>query len=73
MNPYTENLNFDWLTSHTLYFGGLLMKDSKGNMLEFILNDFLEEYNGKIIKPEVEDFECALIKSRSLPEDRHMD
>lgn len=52
-HPYKEEYNVEWLNSHTLYIKGLLKSDVKGEVVETILNDFLENYGGKVISYQV--------------------
>ena len=65
MNPYKDEHNTQWLNSHTMFIGGMFKNDSKGRILENILNDFLERHNGKIIKPKLLDMEIGFRKSLS--------
>ena len=72
---YTENNNLqmwplriwsdnEWLNSHTLYFRGLLMHDGQGKLWEAILNEYLEEYGGKIIKIQYANWENEKFEKR---------
>lgn len=50
--PFKKEFDAEWLNSHTLYFRGLLKHDGQGKLFEAIVNEFVEDYGGRIVKVE---------------------
>ena len=67
MHPYRDKFDTEWLNSHTLFIKGLLKNDTRGEVLESILNEHLEFSGGKVIRPDSADCEVVYRKIRSQP------
>ena len=66
MHPYVDDINDDWLRSHTLFVKGLLKSDSKGELLESILNEKLEKFGGRVLNLKIPEHDYANVKRNSL-------
>lgn len=67
-NPYVEDYSVEWMSSHTLFIRGMLKSDSKGGLLETILNETLEKHGGRVINLKLTDQVLPLTKKiRSIP------
>ena len=62
IHPFAEDYNDDWLRSHTLLIRGLLKSDTKGELLESILNERLERHGGRVMNLKVSQADSVFRK-----------